>query len=105
MASLIIVTRDGTERRIDAQVGLSVMENIRDSGIDELQALCGGSCSCATCHVYVDQASATGMPESNPDESDLLAASEMRRDNSRLSCQLQFSAAMDGLRVTIAPED
>lgn len=105
MTALIIVTRDGTERRIDAQIGLSVMENIRDSGIDELQALCGGSCSCATCHVYVDHASAAAIPEISPDELDLLSVSQMHRDNSRLSCQLPVDATMDGLRVTIAPED
>ena len=54
MPSLTIVTRDGTERTVEARVGWSVMENIRDNGFDELLALCGGCCSCATCHVHVD---------------------------------------------------
>ena len=54
MPSLTIVTRDGTERDVEARAGWSVMENIRDNGFDELLALCGGCCSCATCHVHVD---------------------------------------------------
>ena len=54
MPSLTIVTRDGTERTVEARAGWSVMENIRDNGFDELLALCGGCCSCATCHVHVD---------------------------------------------------
>ena len=54
MPSLTIVTRDGTERTVEGRAGWSVMENIRDNGFDELLALCGGCCSCATCHVHVD---------------------------------------------------
>ncbi|MBJ7416345.1 MAG: 2Fe-2S iron-sulfur cluster binding domain-containing protein [Niveispirillum sp.] len=105
MPILIVVTRDGAEREIEGRVGLSVMENIRDQGFDELQALCGGSCSCATCHVYVDPASAGSVPPTSEDENDLLCGSDARNETSRLSCQIRFSTAMDGLRVTIAPED
>lgn len=105
MPTLIVVTRDGAEREIEGRVGLSVMENIRDQGFDELQALCGGSCSCATCHVYVDPASAGSVPPASEDENDLLCGSDARNETSRLSCQIRFSTAMDGLRVTIAPED
>lgn len=105
MPTLIVVTREGAEREIEGRVGLSVMENIRDQGFDELQALCGGSCSCATCHVYVDPATARSVPPASEDENDLLSGSDARNGASRLSCQIRFSAAMDGLRVTIAPED
>ena len=56
MPKLTIVNRAGAEKTIEAQAGLSVMENIRDAGFDELLALCGGCCSCATCHVHVDDA-------------------------------------------------
>jgi 2Fe-2S ferredoxin len=81
------------------------VEVIRENGIDELLALCGGCCSCATCHVYVDQAWLSALPPVGADEDDLLDLSDERAPNSRLSCQIRFSAALDGLRVTIAPED
>lgn len=81
------------------------MEIIRDAGIDELLALCGGCCSCATCHIYVDGEAADALPEITGDESDLLDGSDHRSDASRLSCQLIYSDAMAGLRVRIAPED
>ena len=81
------------------------MEAIRNSGIDELLALCGGCCSCATCHVHVDQAFAGLLPPLGEDESDLLDSSQYRNDTSRLACQLICGPETDGLRVTIAPEE
>lgn len=105
MAKLIVTDRKGQEQAIEAEGGLSVMEIIRDNGFDELLALCGGCCSCATCHVYVDDDFAGMLPEISLDESDLLDSSEHRTARSRLSCQLAFSEALDGLKVTIAPED
>ena len=56
MPKLVVVNRAGEEKTIEASAGVSVMEAIRDNGFDELLALCGGCCSCATCHVYVDPA-------------------------------------------------
>ncbi|HEX8669994.1 MAG TPA: 2Fe-2S iron-sulfur cluster-binding protein [Allosphingosinicella sp.] len=105
MARLTIVARDGTEKTIEAKAGWSVMENIRDAGFDELLALCGGCCSCATCHVHVDEEWLGSLPPVSADEDDLLDSSSHRAGNSRLSCQIEFAAALDGLRVTIAPED
>lgn len=105
MTKLVVVTRDGTEHEIDGDPKLSVMENIRDAGFDELLALCGGCCSCATCHVHVDPAFADAVGKMGEDENDLLDSSAHRDATSRLSCQLQFSAGLDGLRVTIAAED
>lgn len=105
MPQLIVVTRDGTERVLQGEIGLSVMEVIRDNGIDELLALCGGCCSCATCHVHVDEEWMSVLPAMDGDEDDLLDSSDHRAANSRLSCQIPFSAALGGLRVTIAPED
>ena len=105
MAEIIVTTRDGKELALKATAGLSVMEIIRDGGIDELLALCGGCCSCATCHVRVDPDFAAMLPPVSADESDLLDSSDHRTPESRLSCQLPFTAALDGLRVTIAPED
>jgi len=105
MPKLIVVNRAGEEQAVDGDCGLSVMEVIRDSGFDELLALCGGCCSCATCHVYVDPAFADQLPAMTEDENDLLDSSDHRNDTSRLSCQLILSDAVDNLRVTIAPED
>jgi 2Fe-2S ferredoxin len=105
MANLIIVGRDGTERTVEGRPGWSVMETIRDAGFDELLALCGGCCSCATCHVHVDEPWLGSLPAMSADENDLLDSSDHRAPNSRLSCQIEFGEALDGLRVTIAPED
>lgn len=105
MPKLIVVTREGQEREIEGEAGLSVMEVIRDAGLDELLALCGGCASCATCHVHVDPDFADMFPEMSEDENDLLESSEHRDERSRLSCQLRFSSAVDGLRIQIAEED
>jgi ferredoxin, 2Fe-2S len=105
MPKLIVVTREGESREIEGEVGLSVMEVIRDAGIDELLALCGGCCSCATCHIHVDPAYADRLPAMSEDEDDLLSISDDRDESSRLSCQLPFEAALDGMTVRIAAED
>lgn len=105
MPKLIVVNRDGAEQTVEGDKGLSVMEVIRDHGFDELLALCGGCCSCATCHIYVDPEFSDALPAMSEDENDLLDSSDHRNETSRLSCQLVMSDALDGLRVTIAPED
>jgi 2Fe-2S ferredoxin len=105
MAKLTIVGREGDEQTVDGRVGWSVMENIREAGFDELLALCGGCCSCATCHVHVDEEWIDMLPAMSSDEDDLLDSSSYRESSSRLSCQIRFSPELDGLRVTIAPED
>ncbi len=105
MPKLIVVNREGAESAIDVEDGLTVMEAIRDNGFDELLALCGGCCSCATCHIQVDPAFASKLPEMSEDEDDLLESSDHRNDTSRLSCQIPFTGELDGLKVTIAPED
>jgi len=105
MPKLVVVNRAGEEKEVEAASGVSVMEAIRDNGFDELLALCGGCCSCATCHVYVDPAFADKVNALSEDENDLLDSTDHRQGNSRLSCQLQMSDDLSGLKVTIAPED
>ncbi len=105
MPKLCVTTRDGTERPLESTPGPSVMEVIRDNGIDEMLALCGGSCSCATCHVYVDPADTARLQSMGSDENELLDMSSHRTATSRLACQLRFTEALDGLHVTIAPEE
>lgn len=105
MPKLVVVNRAGEEKTVEASAGLSVMEAIRDNGFDELLALCGGCCSCATCHIHVDAAWADKLPAMSEDENDLLDSSDHRSNASRLSCQIELTDALDGLKVTIAPED
>lgn len=105
MPKLVVVNRSGEESAIDVESGLTVMEAIRDNGFDELLALCGGCCSCATCHIHVDPAFTDKLPAMSEDEDDLLESSDHRAETSRLSCQIPFTDALDGLKVTIAPED
>ncbi|QGP80925.1 2Fe-2S iron-sulfur cluster-binding protein [Sphingobium sp. CAP-1] len=105
MVQIIVTDRAGTERSIEAEAGLSLMEAIRDNGLDELLALCGGCCSCATCHIYVDAGQEPALAALSEDESDLLDSSDHRDERSRLSCQIALTPELDGLRVTIAPED
>ncbi|EMD82337.1 Ferredoxin, 2Fe-2S [Pacificimonas flava] len=90
---------------MEAESGLSVMENIRDNGFDELLALCGGCLSCATCHVHVQDGWMDAVGAPGDDEDDLLESSDHKQPNSRLSCQIEMTDALDGLAVRIAPED
>ena len=105
MPKLLVTNRAGVESEVAATAGLSVMENIRDTGFDELLALCGGCCSCATCHVYVDPAFTEKQEPMSEDENDLLDSSDHRNELSRLSCQMQMTEALNGLKVTLAEED
>jgi len=105
MPKLIVTNRDGETSDVEVEDGLTVMEAIRDNGFDELLALCGGCCSCATCHIHVDADQQSKLPAMSEDEDDLLESSDHRSETSRLSCQIPFTADLDGLKVTIAPED
>jgi 2Fe-2S ferredoxin len=105
MLNMTIIDRTGTEHTVVADDdGRSLMEAIRELDIDEF-ALCGGGCSCATCHVYVDPAFTDTVSSMSPDEDGLLESSSHRQPNSRLSCQIPLTAQLDGLTATIAPVD
>ena len=105
MPKLTVTNRAGETSEIEVENGLTVMEAIRDNGFDELLALCGGCCSCATCHIYIDDAGSGTLPEMSEDEDDLLESSDHRKENSRLSCQVPLTDELDGIKVTISPED
>jgi ferredoxin, 2Fe-2S len=104
MPLLRVVDRDGVEHEVDAKSGLKVMETLRelDYGV---AAICGGMCSCATCHVYVDPQWLDRLPPPMSDERELLTELSHHESNSRLSCQLDFSETLAGLRITIAPDE
>jgi ferredoxin, 2Fe-2S len=104
MPLMRVVDRDGIEHEIEARAGLKVMENLRelDYGV---AAICGGMCSCATCHIFVDAAWADRLPVPMSDERELLSELSHAQENSRLSCQVEFTPELAGLRVTIAPDE
>ena len=104
MHLLKVVDRDGKEHALEAKVGVKVMEILRDVDYG-VAAICGGMCSCATCHVYVDHDWQTKLPAPLSDERELLGELSHYRDNSRLSCQVEMTEALSGLRVTIAPDE
>jgi 2Fe-2S ferredoxin len=106
MAKLTVVTRDGASHEVeaDATSGYSLMEIIRNNGFAELEATCGGCCSCATCHVLVDPAWMSRLAPISETESDLLDGAAEREQTSRLSCQIPYTPDLDGITVTIAAE-
>ena len=105
MQEIIVTTRAGEQKTIPFTPGTSLMQAITEGGIYELQALCGGVCSCATCHVYLDPDFASRCEPVSDDEDGLLSGSEHRREQSRLSCQIRLTDDLNGLRVSIAAED
>ncbi len=104
MPTLIVTDTKGATRSVESAAGFSVMEVIRTAGFDDLLALCGGCCSCATCHVIVSEADFAKLAPMSSDEEDLLDGSDERTATSRLSCQIPFTEALDGMQVTIAKE-
>ena len=104
MSLIRVRDRDGLEHETDAQSGQTLMEVLRDLDVG-IAALCGGTCSCATCHVYVDPAWADKLPTATRDEKELVSELEHAQPESRLSCQLRVSDELSGLTVTVAPEE
>ena len=99
MAKITYIEFDGTEHVVDVPSGLSVMEGAIDNNLPGIEAECGGMCSCATCHVYVDPAwtDATGSP--GDIEQGMLESALDLQDESRLSCQIDVGDELDGLIV------
>jgi ferredoxin, 2Fe-2S len=105
MAAIIVVDRDGVEHRVEGKPGVSIMETLRDLDYGT-PAICGGMCSCATCHIYVDPAWSGRLPAPQGDEKELLQElAGFKPGTSRLSCQVQFDASLDGLKLGIAPDE
>ena len=105
MSEIIVTDRDGGEHRVNAREGVSLMETLRefDYGV---AAICGGMCSCATCHVYVAAPWLDKLPPMQGDEKEILQELESYRpQGSRLSCQIPFEATLAGMEVAIAPEE
>ncbi len=103
MASIVVTDREGAEHVIEGTPGWSVMEIIRENDLP-IEAACGGCCACATCHVYVEDAWLSKLEPASDEEDRMLDEAYQVQENSRLSCQIPFAEALDGLKVTLAPE-
>ena len=100
--TLHLQTADGRSHRISGRIGRSLMQAAATAGIDAMAADCGGCLNCATCHVYLDPAWADRVPAVKPDEHDMLDMTAAPREaTSRLACQIELTAAMDGLSVRL----
>jgi 2Fe-2S ferredoxin len=107
MPRLNVVTRSGERHTIEGTAGHSLKEVLVAGGIDEINALsnCGGCCACGTCHVFLDVADVPRVPKMHSQEDDLLGIHEKRQPTSRLSCQVVLTNELDGLTVTVAPDE
>jgi len=99
---ILVTDHSGLEHELEALEGWRVMEVIRDWGLN-IKAECGGACSCATCHVYVDEAWIGRLVKPTAEEEDMLDSAPDTEANSRLSCQILMREDLDGLKVTLAP--
>ena len=97
-----VTDQDGQEHELEGLDGWRVMEVIRDWGLN-IKAECGGSCTCATCHVWVDEAWYGKLAPASDDEEDLIYSTLDQKPTSRLSCQILLSDELDGLKVTLTP--
>ncbi len=103
MPNITYIDTDGTARTIEAEIGATVMETAIKNDIPGILATCGGSCSCATCHVYVDEAWFEKLGPLSLEELDMLDTAHDLKPNSRLSCQIPVTEAIDGLTVRTPP--
>ena len=104
MIQLNVTDRDGQVHEIEAEENQLLMEVLREFSWG-VPAVCGGMCSCATCHVYLDDAWTGAFPPPDYDEEDLVHTLEYQRPESRLSCQLTLGEKHDGLVLTLAPDE
>ncbi len=98
-----VIDRDGNKQLLEGDSSSTLMEIIRDAGID-IEAACGGCCACATCHVYIDDKWLNKLSSIEDDEESMLDQAFDVRVNSRLSCQIMLSDELDGLELELAPD-
>ncbi|ANG64418.1 (2Fe-2S)-binding protein [Marinobacterium aestuarii] len=97
MPTLTLVEHNGTEHQVTGEIGQSVMQAAMFASVPGIQGDCGGACSCATCHAYVDDQWQAQVAEAEGAEADMLEYASERRASSRLTCQLVISEALEGL--------
>ncbi|MCU0830775.1 MAG: (2Fe-2S)-binding protein [Rhizobiaceae bacterium] len=101
MAKITYLTHDGARFDVEAQPGSTIMENAVRNQVPGIEAECGGACACATCHVYVDDAWTDAAGKAGPMEEDMLDFAYDVRPQSRLSCQIKMTPALDGIVVRV----
>jgi 2Fe-2S ferredoxin len=101
MPKITYIEHSGTEHPIEVPVGKTVMQGAVDNNVPGIDADCGGECACATCHVYIDAAwiGAVGLPQPGSQEASMLSFAAVTQPDSRLSCQIEVTPALDGLVV------
>lgn len=105
MPTVVYITRDGKRHEVQVENGYSVMEGAINNNIDGIVAECGGACACATCHSYIDDAWLDKIPKLDDMQDSMLEAAYERKKNSRLTCQIEMSDALDGLVVYVADNE
>ena len=105
MPKVIYITPDEVRHEVDVEAGYSIMEGAINNNIEGIVAECGGACACATCHSYVDQAWVDKIPSMDDMEDSMLDAAFERKDNSRLTCQIEMSDALDGIVIHVADNE
>ncbi|AQS51454.1 2Fe-2S iron-sulfur cluster-binding protein [Paenalcaligenes hominis] len=101
MITVTYIEFDGTAHQIQTEPGTTLMKAAVYNGVPGIDAECGGACACATCHVYIDANWQSHLPGSMQEERDMLDFAQSPQDNSRLSCQVILTEAMDGLTVRL----
>jgi ferredoxin, 2Fe-2S len=101
MAKITFIQHNGSEQTVEGQSGMTVMETAVKNMVPGIDADCGGACACATCHVYVESDWLEKTGARNPMEEDMLDFAFDVREESRLSCQIKVTDALDGLRVRV----
>ena len=101
MPKITFIQQNGAEQTVEGLPGMTVMEAAIHNQVPGIEAECGGACACATCHVYIEPDWVEKVGARNPMEEDMLDFAFDVRDNSRLSCQIKVSDALDGLRVKV----
>jgi 2Fe-2S ferredoxin len=101
MPKITYIEYNGTAHTQEVPVGRSVMQGAVDNGVPGIDADCGGECACATCHVYIDVAwlDRIGLPPAGSQEASMLSFAAVTQPDSRLSCQIKVTEALDGLVV------
>lgn len=105
MPKIIYVTKDGTRQEVEVENGYSIMEGAINNDIDGIVAECGGACACATCHGYIDAAWMDKVPPMDDMEDSMLDAAYERKDNSRLTCQIEVNDSLDGMVVHVGDNE
>ena len=105
MPKVIYITPDETRHEVEVETGYSIMEGAINNNIEGIVAECGGACACATCHSYVDAAWTVKIPAMDDMEDSMLDAAFERKDNSRLTCQVEMSDELDGIVIHVADNE